>query len=174
MSEARDSLFGEETFLVDTDAKAEWALRKIAEKQEEKARWKAYYKEALAKIVSECDSDIDYLQSLLERYFETVPHRATKTQESYKLASGAGTLIMKFSDIDYEKDEKTIIEWLKENELDGLVKVEESLCWGELKKGLTISGEKAVIKETGEIVPGIKVINRGPKFTIQIKDKNND
>ena len=47
-----------------------------------------------------------------------------------------------------------------------LVKVTVKPTWGELKKGLTIAGDKVVIKDTGEIVDGVSVSVSPDKFVV--------
>lgn len=169
MARETDELFNDDRFRIENDSSAEWAMKKIAEKQAEKDRWKAYYKEALKKIEDECDADIAYFNGLLNEYFQSVPHRSTKTQEVYDLASGFGKLILKLPSVDYEKDEAALLQWAKESDLHEFIKVEESVRWADLKKTLVMHEDGAYCKETGEKVAGVKLVEKPQSFTIQIK-----
>lgn len=50
-------------------------------------------------------------------------------------------------------DEEKLLKYVKQNELNDLLKVEESVRWGELKKKLKVVGDN-VVDENGEIVEG--------------------
>ena len=160
-------------FVIDTDQKAEWALGKIKEHRAEADRMAAVcdaeierYGQIKQEAIDKAAKDSGYLEALLFAYFATVPHKATKTQETYKLPSG--TLKQKSREPDYVRDDAKIIEWLKEQELKDYIKEEPSLKWGELKKSITANEEQAVYAETGEVIPGVKVVEREPVFLVEV------
>lgn len=162
-----------EGFVIDSDQKAEWALRKICEHKSDAVRMAVVcdaeikrYAQIKAEADEKCRRDCSYLESLLYGYFGTVPHKATKTQESYKLPSGA--LKLKLQQPTYERDDTALIAWLKEQKLEDMLKFEPSVKWKELKDKLTSSGEAAVYAETGEIVPGVKIVERDPVFVVEV------
>ena len=118
MSELEDILTpeGEEdaegikaAFLIENDSKADWALREIAEAQADTAKWADYYADQAAKIKAQNDQTVAYFTSALEQYFGTVPHRTTKTQESYGLPSGK--LVRKAQQPTYERDAEALLKW---------------------------------------------------------------
>lgn len=162
-------MFGEEMeneqFVVDNDAKAEWCLRRIAELRQETIRWKNYYAAQLEKIKAQNDNQEAYFSALLENYFESVPHKKTTTQESYKLPGGK--LVRKVQQPDYIREEKELLPWLR-TEAPELVKVSESVDWAELKKQLVAQNGEAVFKATGEVIPGIMVQDRGQVFQVAL------
>lgn len=155
----------EQRFVVDDDQKAEWCLEKIREANETKEKFKAHYEEQLGKIEARCDFRIEYMQRLLWDYFETVPRKVTKTQQSYQLPSGK--LVLKHQGPEFERDDELILAWLKAND-DKYIKIKASVDWAELKKTLTICGEQ-VAGETGEIIPGIIVHERDDAFKVEVK-----
>jgi phage host-nuclease inhibitor protein Gam len=152
-------------FRIDTDAKAEWALKKIAEARADRDRWVAWYTDKIAEIKAQTDFDTMNLENMLAEYFATVPHKVTKTQESYKLPGGK--LILKTQNPEYKKDEATVIEWLKKNDMAKYVKVEEKLDWAELKSATEVF-EGHIVTEDGEIIPGIDVVDREAKFVVEV------
>lgn len=161
-----------EGFIIDSDEKAEWALRKIAEEQAEAQRYINVcqtvineYQEKIRKKQEQTEQKVAHLKTLLEQYFETVPKRKTATQEIYNLPSG--TLRRKFLSPEIKRDEGKIIEWLKERNMKEYVKTKETLDWAELKKKIRIQGQY-VVDENGEIIDGVEVIERPPKFEIEI------
>lgn len=153
-------------FFVDNDQKAEWCLQKIREAQADKDRWKAFYAEQYKAVEESADATIHNMEEMLAEYFGMVPHKQTATQEYYKLPSGK--LVLKKQEPKYERNDDEIIDWLKKNDCRGFIKVEESLDWAGLKKKVAVVGEN-MATEDGEIIPGIKVIQREPIFKVEDK-----
>lgn len=154
-----------ESFVIDTDAKAEWAMRKIKEARSDRDMWVAWYKAKIAEITEQTDFDTMNLERMLADYFATVPHKKTKTQESYKLPGGK--LVLKTQNPEYKRDDKTVIEWLKTNGLAEFVKVKEELDWSSLKDQTAVF-EGHVVTGDGEIIPGIDVVDREAKFSVEV------
>lgn len=154
--EMLDEAIEQSEFKIDTDQKAEWALNIIREEQAEAQRLInvcnsqiLYYQSELKKIQGKLDSKTENLKAMLFEYFQTVPHKATKTQETYKLPSG--TLKLKYPKPDYVRDEEKLIEWLKKMGHTDYVKTVETPVWGEFKKTTTAHKDPIVDEETGEI-----------------------
>jgi len=154
-----------EDFVIDTDAKAEWALKKIAEARADRDAWVKWYEDKIAEIKAQTDFNTMNLERLLAEYFATVPHKKTKTQESYPLKSGK--LILKTQNPEYKRDDKTVIDWLKQNNGGQFIKVKEELSWADLK-GATAVLDNHIVTIDGEIVPGVEVIEREPKFIVEV------
>ena len=152
-------------FVIDTDAKAEWALTKIREARADRDKWVEWYKAKIAEITEQTDFDTMNLERMLAEYFATVPHKKTKTQESYKLPGGK--LVLKTQNPEYTRDDKAVIEWAKANGFGQFVKVEEKLAWQELKDATAVF-EGHIVTEDGEIVPGVEVTNREAKFVVEV------
>lgn len=161
MSEIRES----EGFVIDSDAKALWALQKIKEARADRDTWVAWYQQKIKEITEQTDFDTMNLERMLADYFATVPHKTTKTQESYTLP--CGKLILKKQNPEYTRDDKTVIEWLKANKMPQFVKVKEELDWSGLKAATGVF-EGNVVTEDGEIIPGITVTDREAKFVVEV------
>lgn len=141
------------------------------EERAEYERLKALADEQIAAIGEKVDAarrrmenGTAYLTICLADFFNTVPHKATKTQEKYRLLSG--TLVLKKGGTKAKTDDEKLVPWLKENGYGDLVKVEETAKWGELKKLLAYTGEVATIAETGEIVEGVTAYEAPDTFTV--------
>ena len=154
-------------FQVTDDQTAEWCLKKIREANEEKQRWKEYYDEQLRKICAREDSRIAFMEMKLQSYFASVPHKQTKTQESYQLPGGK--LVLKKQAPEYERDDELIIAWLKAAGKTHLVNTKEVLNWMELKRELKPVNDEQVVDSDGEIVPGLYVHERPDKFVVEVK-----
>ena len=154
-----------EAFVIDSDAKAAWALQKIAEARADRDSWVKWYEDKIAEIKAQTDFDTMNLERMLSEYFQTVPHKKTKTQESYSLKNGK--LILKTQNPEYTRDDKKIISWLNENAGGKFVKVKEELDWAGLKaKTAALDGK--LWSEDGEEIPGVEVIEREAKFVVEV------
>lgn len=161
-------------FVIDDDNKADWAIRKIDEEKQEFNRIRELAEEQTARIEQKVEAAerrfnqrTSYLRSLLGSYFMQVPHRKTKTQESYRLLSGS--LVLKLPKVKpvYEEDE--LVKYLKESGMPDYIKTEEKARWGELKKLLDLSqGKHPVIKDTGELVECIRVEETPAEFKVGV------
>lgn len=169
MSELIDYIPDEEqAFTVKDDGTAEWCLQKIREAQEDVQKWESHYANQLQKVKDEAQKAIDYFTAKLEEYFASVPHKATKTQESYSLPGGK--LIQKHQQPSYETDDDKLVPWLKQNFMGQLVKVKESADWAGLKKVVTVTPDGMhVATDDGEIVPGVTVTPRPDVFKVEME-----
>ena len=96
------------------DGCADWACRKIAEEKAELDRIRELAEAQIQKIEEKLaaaerryENGTRFLTGKLAEYFETVPHKATKTKESYRLLSG--TLTRKFGGSQMKQDRKSVV-----------------------------------------------------------------
>lgn len=92
------------------DGCADWACRKIAEEKTELDRITALGESQIEKIQQRIDAaqrryenGTRFLTGKLAEYFETVPHKTTKTKHSYRLLSG--TLVKKIGGNTMKQDD---------------------------------------------------------------------
>lgn len=165
-----NELFYREEFVIDTDTKADWAVRKIKEAKEEYARiekiandQREEIRQRMAGIEKSTNNQINNLTALLAAYFEEVgPTKTTKTQAKRELLSGA--LVLKKQQPEFVRDEADMIPWAKQTAPE-LVRVEEKINWAEMKKQITLSGEDVLFD--GEVVPGVKAYDRPDIFEVK-------
>ena len=159
-----------EEFTVTDDAAAEWCMKKIRKIEADRAMWKAHYETQMEKVNKAADDDVAYFTAKLEEYFASVPHKATKTQESYTLPGGK--LIRKKQQPKFETDDEALVPWLEDNFMGQLVKVKKSADWAALKKvcSVTPDGEHVATDE-GEIIPGVTVTQRPDVFKVEMEDE---
>lgn len=102
----------------------------------------------------------------LAEYFETVPHKTTKTKHSYRLLSG--TLVKKIGGSTMKQDDDTLLAYLKASGNEDMIQNTEKPKWGEFKKRLEIVGGQIVDKTTGELVEGVQIIEKPDTFTVDV------
>lgn len=158
-------------FRIETREQAIWALRKITaiERAREEARAAARaeterIKAGLEEEEKQADRAREHLDYLLEDYHRRV--LAETGQKTIKLPHGE--LQIRARQPEYQRDEALLKAWARENRPEMLVPREPKLNWTALKKKLQVVGNQVVDKETGEVVPGITVIERPAGFKIKL------
>ena len=173
----------EDSFVIDNDSSAAWAIRKMQEERKTRDR-----------LISGCDIEIEKLKALkqkyetryeqntanfrilLENYFYSrkEDHRKTKTQSIYELPCGA-SLRMKRLKPKYERDEKQMLMWAKSFGDEKYIKVTESVNWEALKKDTFIGNNCEVLhKKTGEPILGLRGIDGDSEFVIDVSAINSN
>lgn len=159
----------QQEFKIDNDKKADWAIAQIHEAEAERDRLIALAEDQIkdltdriAELKTKCSNDTGYLRSLLAEYFITVPHKKTKTQETYKLLSG--TLVYKKPTVKINHDDEELLKYLEGTEY---VEIKKSLKWGEYKKNLVISDGEVIDGTTGELIKACSIEDVPASFDIK-------
>lgn len=149
----------EETFKINNDKTADWAIAQIHNAENERDRLITLAEEQIADLTDrieelkvKCDNETSFLKSCLADYFQTVNTKETKTQKSYKLLSG--TLVFKKPSTKIIHNDEKLIEYLENNEGNDYIKIKKSVDWAAFKEQLCISDSGEVIDETlGTVIP---------------------
>ncbi len=155
------------------DGCEDWAVRKIAEEKAELDRITALGEAQIEAINQKIEAaqrryenGTRFLTAKLAEYFETVPHKTTKTQHSYRLLSGS--LVKKLGGVTMKQDDSKLLEYLKASGNTDMIQTTEKPKWGEFKKRLQILGGSVVDGETGEIVEAVQVIEQPDTFSVKL------
>lgn len=161
--EEAEEIIQDNSFHITDKASAEWALRKIrAYKQQIKENEELYNAEIqrlnewLESVNKKANDNIDYFTALLQEYMIKELEKDPKNR-SIKLPSG--TVRFRKQQPEWQFDEEKVINWLKNNKPE-LVKVIEKFDKNDVKK---------IVKETGEIVDGVKIESREDKFEVDVE-----
>lgn len=162
----------EETFKIDNDKTADWAISKIHDAEDERDRLITLAEEQIKDLTirieelkAKCDNETSYLKSLLSQYFNTVKTKETKTQKSYKLL--AGTLVLKKPTVKINHDDDQLLAYLQTNGGENYIKTKYSVDWAEYKKNLGVEGDKVIDLDTGEVIEACSVENVPETFSIK-------
>lgn len=162
----------DETFRITDDKSADWAIRKIKEEAEEKDRLISLansqiddLKSQIVNLEQNYETKTGYLKGLLSEYFDTVQHKETKTQESYKLLSGS--LVMKKPSQRICKDDDSLVTYLEKNNLNNFVDVKKSPKWAEFKKQTEIIDGKVIDTASGEVIDCLTVEDVPVSFNVK-------
>lgn len=154
-------------FEIDSDSKAEWAMRKIAELRADTEKWQAHFDSQMDKIRKANEDSEAFFTTCLMRYFDQVPKHETKTQAKYSLPGG--DLVRKKQEPEYKRDDSKLLGFLQENDMGEYVKQKPTLDWASLKKACAVQPDGTVVdKETGLVLEGIFAQERPDKFEVKI------
>lgn len=162
-----------EGFKIDSDGLSEWALKKIRRNNEEVERLTRLANEeieaiqdALTTATSSLNHSTEFLSGHLRAYFNTVKHKETATQESYKLLSGS-LVMKKASQKVIKTDDAELIKYLKASGQKEFIKTKEEPAWGDFKKNLVINEDSVVDMATGEVIDCVKVEDVPEEFKVK-------
>ena len=158
---------------IDSPSAADWAIEQVLA---ERRRRDLYIEAAETRIdeymqkiqvaKEDCERRTSFLISELDRYLDTAPARETKTQVS--LALPAGRLVRTKAKQEFQRAGDALLAYVKACAPE-YVRVKEEVAWNELKQDLAITGDAAVRRSTGEVVPGITVVKKPASFEIKLK-----
>lgn len=159
-------------FKIENIEQANWAVRKIAaaraaiREREELARAEIErIKRWLEDETQELQRDIEFFEGLLKEYHVK---QLAKDSKAKTIKLPYGVLKMRKQQPKIERNDEQLKAWAKENKPDVLIPQEPKLDWAGLKKVLKIAGDKMIDPDTGEAVPGVTVIEREPKFSVEV------
>ena len=161
-------------FKIDSDSKAEWAVKRIKEAEREQNRLLALVDEERAEldvrekeILDNYAKKTDGLKALLEEYlraqYAKEEARETNTQITYQLLSGK--LVYKKSGLELKQNADVLVNWCKEH-LPDAVNVTYTPKWAEIKKNIKVVNGIPVYAPTGEVVDGVEEAYVASKFNV--------
>lgn len=164
----------QEGFKIDSDSKAEWAVKRIKEAEREQNRLLALVDEERAEldvrekeILDNYAKKTDGLKAMLEEYlraqYAKEEARETNTQITYQLLSGK--LVYKKSGLELKQNADVLVNWCKEH-LPDAVKVTYTPKWAEIKKNIKVVDGIPVYAPTGEVVDGVEETYVASKFNV--------
>lgn len=150
-------------FKIDSDSKAEWAVKRIKEAEREQNRLLALVDEERAEldirekqIADQYENRTSHLKELLQSYVQRVYENGdaneTKTQIAYQLLSGK--LVLKKPTTKIQQDDKALTEWCRTH-LPERVKTTYKADWAEIKKNVKVVDGIAIYEPTGEVMSGV-------------------
>jgi hypothetical protein len=173
-SEVVDTATGE-PFVVDTDRKASWAMRKLLE-----------HRQAVAEVLAIAQSEIERIQQWAQTeatkhepsisYFENVligyAHRERLRDPKRKsISTPYGKVSSRAGQVKYVIDPDVFLPWA-EAEHPEWVKIEKSPRLAEVKAATTVEGTESMgevaMTEHGEIVPGVTIEPAAVTYKVEV------
>jgi hypothetical protein len=161
-------------FEVKDNAGADWCLRKIKALKEQQDENGQLAEAEVKRIMDwlngqneKLQNNIAFFESLLIQYHIGIYNEDAKKKT---ISLPHGKLKARAQQPEFIRDDKKLVEYLKNTGQSNLVEVIEKPKWGEFKKNLEVSEDGAIIadKGTGELVDCIKAEIRPPKFSVEV------
>lgn len=160
-----------EAYEIHSDAEADRAIEKIQDARAERDRLVEACNERIAEfearikaIEADCERETGYYTGLLFEYFGGVPHKRTKTQETYALPSGK--LVLKRPAVAPRIDEERLLQWAQASAPE-FVQTVVKTRWGDLKKQIVLKNDRYIFAETGEVVDGLTPEEQPERFEVK-------
>jgi len=118
--------------------------------------WKNDQTESIQKSIS-------FFEYLLIEYHQQILKENPKAK-TIKLPSGK--LEARKAQPEFQRDVETMLPWVEQNRPEYIV-VKKDINWAGLKKILEYRNGTGIDPDTGEVVPGLTVIDRGTVFRVK-------
>ncbi|WP_223837367.1 host-nuclease inhibitor Gam family protein [Bacillus swezeyi] len=110
----------------------------------------------------------NFYKHRLERYMRDevrkMQENGKKPKKTIKLPYGTIKLVKQQPE--YQRNENDLLEYA---ESKGFVRVKKDVDWSAIKKKAEVFGDK-LIDGDGEIIPGVTVVDREDKFTVEVNE----
>ena len=130
-----------EEFTIDSDLRADWALKIIHKEQADNDRLVKTIEEEIEilelkkkRIKDSLENKIGFLKGKLHEYFNNGGIKPRELKTCYKYNLPSGELVLNKATIKYERNDEKVIQWLTDNNKMEFIKVKPSVDWAELKK----------------------------------------
>lgn len=173
--EELESVEGQPSFKIENLDSLNWAFRKISALNSQKAEIDALAKAEIQRITewqnketSAIKDSIGYFESAIKEYhFNELQNGGKKT-----ITTPFGKVSSKTTGEQPEATDKVqLLQHVEENGLDQYVKIKKEVAWADIKKTLQIAevnGNKVVVDETGQVVPGVGVKPTTTTFKVEV------
>ena len=113
--------------------------------------------------------DIDRIAYLTQQLEAHLLNKRAADPEVKSIATPWGTVSSRVQQPEYKRDDAVLREWAFANGYwRQQTKVIEEIHWDALKKACHVNTLGQLVTDQGEIVPGVEVITRGPKVTVEV------
>ena len=145
-----------ESFKVTDLSSADWCFERIKHKQEKLNEIQSYVKEKVEQInkwyeteKTYYENDIAYFEGLLKEYYR----ENKEIDNKFRLSVPNGSVTARKSK-KWQYNDSEVLQFLKANEYNNLIKVTESINKVDLKKVF----KDGINQETGEVLEGVEII----------------
>jgi len=159
-----------ERFRVKDKEQAEWCLRQISRLMREQEEIESTAQAEIEKITAwkndqteSIQKSISFFEYLLIEYHQQILKENPKAK-TIKLPSGK--LEARKAQPEFQRDVETMLPWVEQNRPEYIV-VKKDINWAGLKKILEYRNGTGIDPDTGEVVPGLTVIDRGTVFRVK-------
>ena len=162
----------DDRFIIDTDDKADWALRKIKEAENEIEKVEYFAESQIrqvenwkAKETDKHHESIDYFQSLLAEYLQN------KRKEDPKLKSitlPTGNVGFRKRQPKWVYNDDVLLKALENENMNDLIRVKKEVNKKAIKKEFKVVDGNVINPETGQVIEGIQIVEQGESLNVRL------
>ncbi len=167
-----EEIQADDRFIINDESKADWALKKIAEADNEIEKLERFAEAQMRQIetwlAKQTDKHLqtkEYMQSLLGEYVNMKREEDSKFK-SITLPSGNVGLRANQKKWIYKDD--VVLKALEQAKLDDFIKTEKKLNKQQIKKAFEVSDDKVINPDTGEVIEGIEIVDQGESLNVRL------
>lgn len=159
-------------FIINDESKADWALKKIAEADNEIEKLERFAEAQMRQIetwlAKQTDKHLqtkEYMQSLLGEYVNM------KREEDSKFKSitlPSGNVGLRANQKKWIYKDEVVLKALEQAKLDDFIKTEKKLNKQQIKKAFEVSDDKVINPDTGEVIEGIEIVGQGESLNVRL------
>ena len=164
----------DETFKITNEEQANWALRKISQLKKQIEQNDKFAEMEISKVEAWRQSEnkkqqdsIDYFTGLLAEF----ALQKKKEDPSFKTKKlPYGKLQFRKQPSKWKVDKAKVVKYLEETGMNDFIRVKKEPKVADIKKAFNVQNGKVINPETGEIIEGIEVEERGEKFGVIVDE----
>lgn len=162
------------TFKITNEEQANWALRKISQLKKQIEQNNEFAEMEISKVEAWRQSEnkkqqdsIDYFTGLLAE-FALQKKKEDPSLKTKKLPYGK--LQFRNQPSKWNVDKAKVVKYLEETGMNDFIRVKKEPKVADIKKAFNVQNGKVINPETGEIIEGIEVEERGEKFGVIVDE----
>lgn len=162
-----------ERFKIKDTGSLHWVFRKLKQLEETEEQTKVSYeyelnrlKEWKKKEDEKSENQRLFFEGLLLEYLM----EERQKNPDFKIRTPMGSANLRKQQDQYEYDESAFLEWAKEND-PSYIRVKESIDKSAVRKNFVPDSSELIHPETGEIVPGVRLVKRPDKLQVKLTKK---
>lgn len=159
-------------FVIDSEEKADWALRKIKEAENNIEKIEEFAEHQIrqienwkAKQTEDHYYNIGNLQSLLAEYLR---NKRKEDPEFKSITLPNGNVGFRRNQSKWIYNDDVVLEALENENMTDFIKVEKKLDKRLIKKAFEVMGDKVINPDTGEVIEGIEIVEQGESLNVRL------
>lgn len=163
----------DERFVVDSVDRLDWCVRQISEIEKEELPYIECAQRQIARLqqwVRKAEERIEERTAHFKALMRPFVEQMLADSKRRTINAPSGSVSLRKQEPEFEKDDESLVKWLKESGKRDLVKVKESVDWASLKKQLVdVMEDGTCVTVDGELIPveAVKAIPRPDKLYIK-------
>lgn len=162
----------DDRFVIDSEEKADWALRKIKEAENKIEEIEEFAEHQIrqienwkAKQTGKHHESIDYFQSLLAEYLN---NKRKEDPEIKSITLPTGNVGFRKRQPKWIYNDEVLLESLESENMNDLIRVKKEINKKTIRKEFKVVNGNVINPETGQVIEGIQVVQQGESLNVRL------